>query len=63
MGTYGHAARLYFFANFIEPFFNVTLIVTAPFREIEMSASLVDVVDDKPGNWRDIAVPRPTRLV
>lgn len=34
-----------------------------PGGEIQMLASVIHMVDDQPGNGRDVAVPRPSRIV
>lgn len=58
-----HASAFHFPANFLEIILLLSPAILAPLREVHFSAPLVDVVDDEPGDGRDVAVPGPARLV
>lgn len=58
-----HAAACHFPANFLEIARLLASVILRPIGEVHLSAAFVDVIDDEPGDGRDVAIPGPARLV
>ena len=58
-----HAALLRQRADAAQQLVLVVLAVGGPLREVEMITAMIDVIDQEPRDRRDVAVPRPSRVV
>jgi hypothetical protein len=63
IGVERHRAIFDFLAYLFEFLGGPTVIQPTPFRKIQMLSPLVDVINQKPRDWRYVAIPRPTRGV
>src|SRR5436305_7032575 len=58
-----HVSALHFPTHLLQIILLLVWAVLSPIREVHVFASLINVADEKPGDWRDVAVPGPARLV
>lgn len=59
----GHGAVFDLFTNLLELLLSLMRLEPAPFGKIQVRSAVVYMVNDKPGNRRDVCVPGPTSRI